>query len=258
MTDAIEWMELQAARKGLAGKDSLWIDSLFTAEVERARTREASGEIYAAFLGYGAIATDFAGLRDVSWARGKAAELKKGAPVRGVIRRQEEMIAGNRAYLGKLSRFLADFRKAKVPPGVDRALKMLEIDQLKKRRAETGDPESALAAGRLLDQVAVFTASYEPRDYLGRQEPVKALAMLAIGEAVRPRSGICYDRARALGMLGRQEEAVKALECWVSQARPDPDSLAADTNLSLLHGHPSFTALVVRWKAERQPQTAQP
>jgi len=248
MTDAIEWMELQAARKGLALKDSLWIDSLFTAGLERARTREDSGETYEAFLGYRALATDFAGLRDVSWAEGKAAGLEKSAPVRGVIRRQQEMIARNRIYLRKLGSFLADFRKAKSPPGVDRALKTLEIDRLKKRLADTSDRESALAAGRMLAQAAVFTSFYEPRDYLARQEPARALAMLAIAEAVRPRSSICYDRARALGMLQRQEEAVKALACWASQSRPDPDSLAADTDLAMLHGHPAFEALVARLK----------
>ena len=43
-------------------------------------------------------------------------------------------------------------------------------------------------------------------------------------------------------------EAVKALACWASQARPDPDSLAADTDLAMLHGHPAFEALVARLK----------
>ena len=135
------------------------------AGLERARTREDSGETYEAFLGYRALATDFAGLRDVSWAEGKAAGLEKSAPVRGVIRRQQEMVARNRIYLRKLGSFLADFRKAKSPPGVDRALKTLEIDRLKKRLADTSDRESALAAGRMLAQAAVFTSFYEPRDY---------------------------------------------------------------------------------------------
>lgn len=252
MTDAIEWMELQAMRQGLARKDGAWIDSLFGAELGRAKTLEAAGQSYAAFLRYRAMAADFRGVAEVASVAARAAALEQGSAVRDAVRRQEKVVAANHAYLRRLGRFLKEFRRAKSPPSLKHSLKVLQVAELEKRRADARDTLAALAAGRLLEQVLVFSSFYEPRGYLDRGEAERALAILAIAEAVRPGQGICYTRARALVLLHRRDEAVKALTCWIRDARPSPGQVATDSSFVMLHGHPAFEALVTRL-AEQGP-----
>jgi predicted esterase len=246
MKDAIDWMQLQAMRQGLAPKDSAWVDSLFHTEFYRAKASETSGDSYSAFRRYRAIATDFQGVAEVSAVTARVSELEKGAAVRDAIRRQEKMVERNHTYLRKLGRFLEEYRTAKAPPSLDRSLKTLQVAELQKRRADMRDTVAALAAGRLLEHIVVFSSFYEPRDYLEKGDAARALAILALGEAVGPGPGVCYNRARALGMLQRQEEAVHALECWARGAKPRPDEVATDSDLAMLHGHPAFDALVAR------------
>jgi predicted esterase len=254
MTDAVDWMTLQAMKRSLAPPDSAWLDSLLAADLARARELEGLGEVYPAFLRYRAIAADFTGLRDVSAVSARAAELGRGPAVRQATRRIREMVDRNHEYLRSLVRFLERFRKAEKPPSLDRSLKELRVAELKRRQADKADTVAALAAGRLLEHVSVYSSFYEPRDYLERKDPVRALAMLAIADAVDPGSpGVCYSRARALSMLGRNEEAVVAVECWAQAVRPSADFVAAEPELAALRDVPQFLALLARLREQRLP-----
>lgn len=213
MEDAIDWMELQAMRKDLAPRNAVWIDSLFTAALARARELESAGESFAAWRQYRNIAADFAGVSPVAPVEARAAELEKSPGVKKAIRAQAEMIERNHAYLRKLGQFLQDYRSAKSPPSLEKSLKTLQVVELKKAKADTRDTLAAMAAGRLLEHVEVFSSFYEPRDYMERGDPARALAMLELAESVSPGPGICQSRAEALEMLKRPEEAAKAREC---------------------------------------------
>lgn len=257
MTDAVDWMQLQAMRQGLVPLDSSWVDSLMLADLARAGELEAGGEIYAAYRRYRAITLDFEGLQDVSWPSARARELERGRAVRHAADQLRGIVDRNHEYLRNLTQFLQQFRHAGTPPRLDRSLKILRVAELKRQQADTGDTVASLAAARLLAHLVAFSSSYEPRDYLDQGDPLRALGMLAIAEAVRPRmSGVCYYRARALSMLGRNEEAVQAVECWARAVRPDADSVAANPELAALRDDPQFRALLTRLREEQRPPGA--
>lgn len=224
MEDALDWLELQAMRKDLAPRNGPWIDSLFQSTVYRAREVESSGDSYSAYRRYRGIAADFQGVSEISPIVAKVAELEKSAGVRKAMRAQDEMLERNHAFLRRLGRFLQDYRTAKSPPSLEKSLKTLQVAELKKLKADTRDTVAALAAGRLLEHVEVFSSFYEPRDYLDKGDPERALSILQLAEAVRPSQGICQSRAEALEMLKRPEQAANARKCDILAQHPTTDS----------------------------------
>lgn len=221
MEDAIDWIELISQKRGTSPRNQPWIDSLLTVAVEHAKALEAAGDSYWAWRRYRAIAIDFDGLTDVRPIAAQAASLEKSSAVKQAIKEQEDLLEKNHAYLRKLGVFLRDYRVSRNLPSVEKALKTLQVAELKRIKANTRDTAAAQAASRLLSHVEAFSSFYEPQDYMALGDPARALAMLDLAQAVRPSRGICEKRAEALEMLKRPEEAAKAKECDIL-AHPSP------------------------------------
>lgn len=213
MGDALQWMELQAMRRGLIPRDSLWIDSLYRVRSARARTADSAGDAYQAYLAYREVRGDFAVLRDVSDDSARAVALAGTKPVRRVLEHRADVAARHRAYLERLQRFIARTRNGTAAPPLTASLRDLEIARLQRQAADTSDRFAALGAAQLLEQVFVVTAFYEPREALSGGNPGRALALLDIADAIHPGAPfVCAGRKEALGKLGRTAEA-SALRC---------------------------------------------
>jgi len=213
MSDAVQWMELQAMRRGLIARDSAWIDSLYRTRSASAAAAEAAGDGYAAYLGYREVRADFAGLHDVGADSGRVVSLERTAQVRRTLEHRDEVAERYRADLARLQRFIARTREAAKPEALSRSLKALQITRLKERAAETSDRIAALGAEQSLEQIFVVTAFYEPRAALAGKNPARALALLAIAETIHPGTPfVCASRKEALAAQGRMEEAT-ALRC---------------------------------------------
>jgi predicted esterase len=76
LMEAIEWMELQAMRKGMRPPDPALVAALLTARIARAEALEAKGELAAAFRSCGEISKDFNGLADLKVVETSVARLK--------------------------------------------------------------------------------------------------------------------------------------------------------------------------------------
>jgi len=210
MSDAVQWMELQAMRRGLIARDSAWIDSLYRT---RSASAAAAGDGYAAYLAYREVRADFAGLHDVGADSGRVVSLERTAQVRRTLEHRDEVAERYRADLARLQRFIARTREAAKPEALSRSLKALQITRLKEQAAETSDRIAALGAEQSLEQIFVVTAFYEPRAALAGKNPARALALLAIAETIHPGTPfVCASRKEALAAQGRTEEAT-ALRC---------------------------------------------
>jgi pimeloyl-ACP methyl ester carboxylesterase len=64
--EALAWMNLMAMRQDRLAHDPEFISQQFEAGIQRAQELEKRGDIYAAWWEYRAVASDFAGLRDVA------------------------------------------------------------------------------------------------------------------------------------------------------------------------------------------------
>jgi len=181
-------MELQAMRRGLAARDSAWIDSLYRTRSASAAAAEAAGDGYAAYLAYREVRADFAGLHDVGADSGRVVSLERTAQVRRTLEHRDEVAERYRADLARLQRFIARTRQAAKPEELSRSLKELQIARLKERAAETSDRIAALGAEQSLEQIFVVTAFYEPRAALAGKNPMTACAVSSRWVTIRSRS----------------------------------------------------------------------
>jgi hypothetical protein len=85
--DAIEWMELQAMTSGKRPRDEALIDRLFA---KRQPAIVASGESATTVHLLQALADDFRGLRDVTAASARAAELAKRKDIKTALARERD------------------------------------------------------------------------------------------------------------------------------------------------------------------------
>jgi predicted esterase len=213
MSDGLQWMELQAMRRGLVPRDSAWVDSLYSLRSAGAAAADSAGDRYTALLAYHAVRDDFAGLHDVTPDSARAVALTRTAKVRRALEHRAEIAERHRAYLGTLRRFIARTRESHEQQKLSQSLKELQIMRLVKQAADTGDRSSALGAAQLLEQVFVVTAFYEPREALAGGNPARALGLLDIAEAIHPGSPfVCASRKEVLEKLGRAAEA-DAIRC---------------------------------------------
>jgi tetratricopeptide (TPR) repeat protein len=254
MASALYWLELQAMRSGLRPRDTRWIDSVLQVQRDSAGQLQATGHHYAAYRLYRWIARDFAGLHDVAAAAARAAELDSSSAVEAVRRQLDA--EGHRVtdYSGDMVGFFGDARKAPAPQPLERALQQLRIRDLQRRAENTADSLGAQASQRMLENVFVMAAFYEPREYLAVGEAERALALLALANEIKPDAPmVCYNRARALALLGQPDEAISDLDCWARAIGGDVARLAQDSNLATLRHHPGFQALLARLRGPSEP-----
>lgn len=245
---ALDWMQLQAMKTGLLTRDDTWLERLLDDRLEEARTLEAAGEIYEAFVRYRAISEDFAGVRDIGDVAVKTAELERDRTVRRTVERMEDLARWQKDYEdGTFFPFMENFRTTGRLPSLERATERLRIEELQRRAADAEDPLGSEAALRLLEHVFVRAAYYEPTDFLAQGEFERALGMALIAGRIKPdHPYVCRGIARAQAQLGRVEEAMQALECLVAAGSVSADFLEQDDYLAPLRGEPAYRELLAR------------
>ncbi|MBK8002356.1 MAG: hypothetical protein IPK12_00085 [Gemmatimonadetes bacterium] len=210
LAEAVEWMHLQAMRRGLLAADRPWIDALYRSRLGDAAMMRAAGASYRAWRRFRAIETDFAGLHDIAAATEHRRELERQPGVFQAERHLGELVRQQEAFNRTLGEVLGDLRRTSQPLAT--SWRRLGLDGLVERARDPADTMGAHAARRALEQVWVYTSFYEPREHLVRQDPRRALALLAIAERLRPADpAVALYRAEALARLGRSAEAREAL-----------------------------------------------
>lgn len=86
--EALTWLELQAIRAGVRTRDDAFIHTQFRARMQAAAGESEPGKAY---LDYGVIAADFAGLIDTTEPAAKADALKKTKPVRRYLSAEKSL-----------------------------------------------------------------------------------------------------------------------------------------------------------------------
>jgi hypothetical protein len=79
----VEWLEVQAIRSGLAARDQVWIDRIFSK-----RTAAAQGTDKDIYVAIQEIAADFEGLEDVSTLSARASALGRDKKVREALKKE--------------------------------------------------------------------------------------------------------------------------------------------------------------------------
>jgi predicted esterase len=202
LTEAVEWMHLQAMRTGLLAPDLGWIDRLYRSRLGSATRVAATGDDYRAWRLFRAIEADFTGTHDITAAQESRRELERHHGIFRAQRQMAELVRRQNEFNQRLGIVLGDLRTS-APPFTS-AWRRLGLDDLVARSRDRADTMAAHAAQRALEQVWVYISFYEPREYLVRNDPARALAMLALAERLRPGDAdVAHYRSEAFALQGQ-------------------------------------------------------
>lgn len=246
-TRAVEWLSLQAMRRGLEVRGQPWIDSLYGASLARARAVDSLGDAPAAARQYRLVRADFDGLTDVGVAAARLAALERDARVRRAAATENAIAERDSRLLQALVSLVSDMRGASSPMPLDQVRKRLELDQLRRDAARTDDSTSAVAAQRALERIFAQMSFYVPREFFDANRYANAASALQVARLIKPADGgVCLWQARALAQTGDKVGALNALECAAASRQVPAAAIEADTLLTPLHGDVRYDAIVRR------------
>ena len=240
---AVEWMELQAMRRGLRARNDGLLDRMLAAELAAVAALESEGLTLEAMRRYRAMVADFEGLRDVTPARERSAALEADPEVTRAaaleVRWSEREQRERERVNSTLQRFLAT--EPASPPEVLAA--ELEVARLE-RQAE-GDEIEAACARRVLAHLVSNLAFYLPRELLAANRPGHAAAALGAACRIEPDNPVYwYNRACALSLAGRRSPALDALERAVEAGFADAGLMRSDPDLEAVRDSDRFRELL--------------
>ena len=245
--EAIDWMEIQAMKRGLRQKDDAMVNEVFSRRQELARSMEAAGDPYGALLVYRSLERDFAGLHEIGAPSAKAAELEKSKAVRAAIGNAQDVAVRQTAYERRLSTFLQNFHAVEELPPLSDSLTYLQIASLKRRAADEKDPLDSEAAKRLIEMVFVQVAFYEPRQFMEQSDPERALAMLQVAAEIKPADPrVLLRQAGAYARMGKKDKGIDALRRAVDAGVTDPAVIEGDDALEPLKGEAGYHDILKR------------
>ncbi len=247
---AIDWLQLQAMRTGLAEPDSAWMASLCNEYTAQASALETGGQLLDAMRRYREIANDCEGRPEALTARQQHAKLSKDKTVRKMQEYRDRMARRFYDFKREQHKFLRTYRSQEKPPEHTKAARRLKIASLRQENQDSSDPVRADAAGRMLADAFANLAFYEPRDYFATENYAKAAGMLRLALEIRPETPrVCYMLARAEAGLGHHQEAMAALRCAVNGNAVTAKTLHDDKLLKPLHGDADFLKLLAQLEA---------
>lgn len=238
-TEALGWMELQAMKKGQREKDPALVDELWSRDLARARTLEASDVVEAQRL-YAGMAADYAGLakpETVAEAEKKATEIAATDAYQKARKARDERNQRDKEYVAKAPRALST-------TDLYQALEDLRIKELKKQ-AESPDHEENMSARRLLNTVLGQTAFYLPQMFTAQGQHDRAIFVLQIAAEIRPESPeIWYEIAASYARKGTKKKALENLRKAVDLGWADLPRLEGEAAFAGLRQEKGYQEVV--------------
>jgi predicted esterase len=244
-TRAVEWLDLQAMRRGLAPRNQAWIDSLYASWFARAARVDSTGDAASAVREFRLVRADFDGLTNVGAATARLAVLEKDPRVRRTVATENAIATRDRQLNDALVSFAAEIKSSASPPSINDARKRLDLDALRREAARTDDSTAAIAARRALERIFAHMSFYAPRDFFDERRYAHAAFVLQIARLIKPDDGFaCFWQARALAQTGDKPNALAALECAAASKQVSAAAIESDPLLAPLHADPRYEAVV--------------
>lgn len=186
--EAIEWLELRSMRSGRRAADSAWVRQELRSDLAQAAELERRGQSDKALRVYQAITRDYPPSSEARAARQRAGVLGSTPSLKRHRAKARKLADQEQLQAEDLQRVLRWARSRSDPPTSEALVRKLEIAKLK-AIAERGDSLEAASAERLLARMFVWLAFYEPRTYIAKQAPNRALTMLEAATSIGPIEG---------------------------------------------------------------------
>ena len=244
--EALEWMELRAAREGRRARDEQFIEQVWASRLAAARRLEADARPDEAFRAYRALAADFRGLRDASEAERRAAALGATKEVRAALKEEAEQTRRQERLTSELfalvERRRGDDGDARPQAAAD--FKRL-VEELRAEARGAGDTGERRVARRALGQV--FAVFYERAANLRQQRAgaIDVAAALEVAAELAPQSPqVFYELAVAHALGDARRKALAALRRAVENGFADAAALEGESAFARLRAEAEYQKIV--------------
>ena len=240
---ALEWMELQAMRRGLRARDDGLVDRFLATELAGAAALESEGRGLEARRHYQSVVLDFEGLRDVAAAKARWAALEADPEVARAAALEARWTEREQRQREQINATLGRFLATEPAPPPETLAAELEVTRLE-RQAE-GEGIEAATARRVLAHLLVNLRFYLPQELLAAHRPNHAASALGVACRIEPDDPVLwYNRACALSLAGRRTPALGALERAVETGFADAALMRSDADLEAVRDSDRFRALM--------------
>jgi tetratricopeptide (TPR) repeat protein len=242
-TLAIEWLELEAMKKGVRALDAEFVEKLYSEELAAARELEAADRGLEALWRYQTITRTFGALRDIGEVIHKVAELESNRAVIREGKDRQHWDAWESRYSTRLAKGSAQIRDLESDASLRELQATFGVNDLKKRASK--DDYEGIVAQRILERIWTHTSFYMTRDLLAQKRYRDAMKTLSVAVEIRDDSSFAwYNLACAAARSGSKERALEALEKAIDLGFRDVAHISGDEDLESIRKDPRYLDLI--------------
>lgn len=248
MQDAIEWLWLKAMQSGIRAPDAAFIDRLHRKMQAEAEEAEKKNDPIAELSALRSLATDFAGLKDVTEWEQKLLALKKSQVLKTALKQEQEQIADQSAQEAEVSNKLRAYVS-----GTADDLIALGNEILQAMRALSDQAEHSRNQTRKLVSRRVFDGLWIAGIESGQQELEsghfeKAETCFDLMGKVRSDPWPILLLAETHAAAGNRKKALRDLQEAVRRGLTDATVIESSTRLQVLKSDPEFQKITAGLK----------
>jgi dienelactone hydrolase len=246
--EALEWMEIQAIRKGRRAKDEAFVRELFDKTLKRARGLEEQKKAYEAYGLYQSLAASYRGLVETGEVERRLAELKASGEVKERLKEERAQLERQRGIttgIVQLTRLLTNPEERETALGDLRR----RVAELRKKAEGTEDTGERRVARRALRQV--FAQFYEAGTIEYAKDRQAAREQLELAAEVAPRDpSPFYQLAILYAQGGEKRKALGALRRAVENGLKDPALIEGNPDLARLREEAEYRKIIETLKTK--------
>ena len=248
---ALEWLELQAMRRGLKERDAGFATPIYEAMSQRAALLRNQGDMLAAYEGYAAIVRDFQAFFDVSAAQRSAEQLYKSKAVKTALKMRKRRAREERKWV---SRFSQQLRRLNTDDFIstgsihNEKWWREEIAKLREQKAGAETREARDMAARVLDWLWRH-CNEQSSIYFDKNGVVRSIMLVQIWLMISPDHPYPnYQLGRLYAIYGWRELALSQLQAALKLGFRNLDRIENDKFWDSLRGQDAFERIVAQLK----------
>jgi len=250
MEDAVEWMTIKGMQAKVIPPDPSFIDQQFNRMQKEAEDAEKKNDTMTEYEAYRSLASDFAGLKDVSAASAKAAALRQGSAFKTALKDEQEQISEQFKIEREISPKLSAYESGNVE---DLNALRIEIQQamagLKQQGDHAKNEQRRMVAARAFDDLKVAGIENGQQEFQAHHFD-KAESCFDLMRQVMDEPWPVLLLAETRLAMGNKKQALKDLREAVRRGLKDPEILQSDRELEALRPDPEFQKLMVEMKTK--------
>lgn len=248
-TQALEWMEINAIKKGLIEKNEALVADLSKKTLDRAKHLEQSKNIFYAVSAYEAAEKLFSGLVDINEFKNKALQLKNSKEFKQFHKEEKKRNKKESEFIRLFFRVTAKLKNTISPelPQPEMILRELKIRYLRKEANKTGkgaNKYDAALAQRLLTDLRI-KVSREGSAYLQKGDYRRAAIFFNIAlRAGNEHPNLIYNLACAYSLAGNKKKALNYLGQAVKKGFNNLELIKKDKDLDFIRNEKEFKEII--------------